>query len=461
MNSTTRFIAKESIEENRASHSLWNVLLDEPLRSKAAAASLWVAEHLCDPAYVQQIAILAKEQSASPQWDHSHPWTAAELALFYWHVAYCFPEQDWQTVAQRYLKLVATRSQQQNLSSPGLFGGVSGIALVIQHFSKTGQHYQQTLARLHQSVAEQVSRRSSWRLPPKTGVVESDIDLITGAAGIIGYLASIPTPDSVVQDTLRTLLAYLLALTEPGQALGKERWFSPPSLLITEQARQDYPCGRFNCGLAHGIAGPLAALSLIAMAGYEAPGLRESIAYVSQWLVDHQIHDEWGITWPAAIPYELASSPERWRSLPGARTAWCYGAPGIARSLWLAGLVLKEERLMDIALDALKAVFRRPEAARNIAAPILCHGSAGLLLICLHFAHESQDPFILEQIPHLVERILEQFDPQSPLGFRNIEPGGRLVDQPDLLTGAAGTALALLAAICEVAPSWDRLLLLS
>src|SRR5437660_12073758 len=65
MNSTTRFIAKESIEENRASHSLWNVLLDEPLRSKAAAASLWVAEHLCDPAYVQQIALLAKVQRAS------------------------------------------------------------------------------------------------------------------------------------------------------------------------------------------------------------------------------------------------------------------------------------------------------------------------------------------------------------------------------------------------------------
>ncbi|HZO73316.1 MAG TPA: lanthionine synthetase LanC family protein [Ktedonobacteraceae bacterium] len=265
------FAAKESIDGNRTSHSPWKVLLDKPLRNKAIAASLWVAEHLQDPEYVQQVAILAKEQSSSPQWNHSHPWAAAELALFYWHVACCFPKQDWQTVAQRYLKLVAIRSQQQNLTSPGLFGGISGVALVIQHFSKAGQHYLQTLARLHQSIAEQVSRRSSWRLPPKAGIAETDMDLITGAAGIAGYLASVPTPDLVVHDTLHTLLDYLLALTEPGQALGKERWFSPPSLLITEQARQDYPCGRFNCGLAHGIAGPLAALSLVAMAGYDAP----------------------------------------------------------------------------------------------------------------------------------------------------------------------------------------------
>ena len=453
MNSTEHFIAKDSIKENRVSHSPWNILLDEPLRSKAVATALWVAEHLRDPEYMQQIATLAKKQSSSPQRDSFHPWAAAELALFYWHIALCFPEQGWQTIAHHYLKLVATRSQQRNLTSPGLFGGVSGIAFVIQQFSKVGQHYQQTLARLHQSMAEQVRRHSSWRIPPNGGIAEPEFDLITGAAGIVGYLASVPTPDLAVQDTLHTLLDYLLALTAPGEEPGKERWFSPPSLLITEQARHDYPCGRFNCGLAHGIAGPLTALALVAMAGYDVPGLLESIAYVSQWLVDHQIYDEWGVTWPAAIPYELASSPEQWRLLPGARTAWCYGAPGIARSLWLAGQVLKEERLMNIALDALKAVFRRPEAERNISAPILCHGSAGLLLICLHFAHESQDPFILAQIPHLVERILEQFDPQSPLGFRNIEPGGRLVDQPDLLTGAAGTALALLAAACEVAPS--------
>jgi len=437
-------------------------LLDESLRSQAREAAHYVVKQMCRPQLVQDIAQRAKEQSSFPlSWDLSSPASAAQLALFYCVVARCFPEHQWNITAHHYLKLMAANSQQHGLISPSLFGGTSGVALAIQHCSEGGRLYQQTMAHLHQSLLEQICKRRACYPPLAAGSAEAVFDLISGAAGIVGYLASVPTPDLAVHDTLHTLLDYLLALTEPGQTLGKERWFSPPSLLITEQARQDYPCGRFNCGLAHGIAGPLAALSLVAMAGYNAPGLLESIAYVSQWLIDHQIHDEWGITWPAAIPYELASSPEQWRSLPGARTAWCYGAPGIARSLWLAGLALQEASLRNVALEAIKAVLHRPVSVRRIDAPTLCHGTAGLLLICLHFAHESQDPWLLGQIPSLVKSILAQFDPQSPLGFRDIEPGGTLVDRPDLLMGAPDTALALLAAASDIAPSWDRLLLLA
>jgi len=116
---------------------------------------------------------------------------------------------------------------------------------------------------------------------------------------------------------------------------------------------------------------------------------------------------------------------------------------------------------MQIALEALKAVLRRPVSKRHIDSPNLCHGIAGLLLICLRFAHESQDTFLIEQIPLLVEQILAQFDSQSPFGFRDLEAEGIQVDQPDFLTGAPGTALALLAASSDIAPSWDRLLLLS
>ncbi len=68
---------------------------------------------------------------------------------------------------------------------------------------------------------------------------------------------------------------------------------------------------------------------------------------------------------------------------------------------------------------------------------------------------------LAEQIPLLVTQILDAFDAQSPLGFRDYEPAGVLVDQPDWLTGAPGTAMVLLAASCPVEPGWDRLLLVS
>src|SRR5205807_1707432 len=118
---------------------------------------------------------------------------------------------------------------------------------------------------------------------------------------------------------------------------------------------------------------------LARLAGNEHPGLRESIASTSAWLIEHRLNDEWGITWPTAIPYECACSPQQWESLPPSRNAWCYGAAGIARALWLASQALNEDRMAEIALASVKAILRRPFSARLIDAPILCHGHAGLL----------------------------------------------------------------------------------
>jgi hypothetical protein len=440
----------------------WKALLNEPLQSRTQQIALDIASRMRDPEQVQQIAEHAQELNPNPwAWDLSQPAACAELALFYHYLDRCFPEQTWRATSQCYLKLLAARSQESALASPGLFGGTSLVAFVVSQASSNGRHAQRTLARLHQALASQVRPHSSWCLPPEGGVAESDFDLITGAAGIVGYLTSVTAPDSAAREALHVLLGYLLLLVEPGQIAGAERWRCPAALLVTERDRQQYPLGRFNCGLAHGLPGILAALALTALAGYDHPGLLESLAFGSEWLIQHQLSDEWGINWPMVIPQEQASSPEQWSQLPPSRTAWCYGAPGVARSLWLAGSALQQERYMKVSLEAMQAVLSRPWSLRRIDGPTLCHGVAGLLLICLRFAHDCEDPLILSHIPRLVEQLLTLFDPQSPLGFQERGPGGRLIDQPDFLTGAPGVALALLAAATSVEPSWDRLLLLA
>jgi hypothetical protein len=443
----------------------WNALLDEPLRSLAQQTALDIASRMRDPEHVQQIAEQARERNPKPwAWNLAQPAACAELALFYHYLDRCFPEQTWRSTSRGYLNLLAERSQQSAVASPGLFGGTSLMALVVRHLSADGRHAQGTLARLHQALASQVRPYSSWRLPAdqaEGGVAESDFDLITGAAGIVGYLTSVSAPDSAVHGALDTLLGYLVQLAEPGQIPGAERWLCPAPLLVTDRDRLQYPSGRFNCGLAHGFPGILAALALTALAGYDHPGLRESLAFGSEWLIQRQLTDDWGVNWPSVIPQEQASSPEQWRQLPPARAAWCYGAPGVARSLWLAGRALQQVSYTKVALAAMAAVLSRPWSVRRIAGPTLCHGVAGLLLICLRFAHDSGDPLILSHIPGLVEQLLTLFDPQSPLGFQERLPDGSLVDQPDFLTGASGVALALLAASTSVEPSWDRLLLLA
>ncbi len=129
-----------------------------------------------------------------------------------------------------------------------------------------------------------------------------------GAAGVLAYLVSLDKADSTMQAAIAHLLAYLLWLGEAGQPLGKERWYISPDLLPTDMHRQHFPRGYFDCGLAHGIPGPLAALALTWLAGYRYPGLREAIASLADWIVAHRSEQEWGSDWPASVPLECATA---------------------------------------------------------------------------------------------------------------------------------------------------------
>jgi hypothetical protein len=114
-----------------------------------------------------------------------------------------------------------------------------------------------------------------------------------------------------------------------------------------------------------------------------------------------------------------------------------------------------------LALEALAAVYRRPIAERRIDSATFCHGVAGLLQITTRFRRDPGAPIIAEAAQTLTGQVLYAFEPDSILGFRNLEPGGRLIDQAGLLDGAPGVALALLAANCGAEPAWDRMFLLS
>ena len=115
----------------------------------------------------------------------------------------------------------------------------------------------------------------------------------------------------------------------------------------------------------------------------------------------------------------------------------------------------------SLAVSSLEDVFRRPVRTRRIDSPTFCHGVAGLLAITMRFANETGSPVFIEASRMLVEQLLDSYQPESLLGFRNIEYGDHEVDQPGLLDGAPGVALVLLAAATNVEPTWDRLFLLS
>ena len=100
----------------------------------------------------------------------------------------------------------------------------------------------------------------------------------------------------------------------------------------------------------------------------------------------------------------------------------------------------------------------------TIANAGLCHGSAGVAHLFHRLHRATGDAACREAALAWFERCLVRVDDlPNVAGFptfsfeRNRD--GEYVEDAGVLTGAAGTGLALLAAISPEAPAWDRFLL--
>lgn len=438
----------------------WEIVAASDERESALAIVGHVAEQLRDPLRALEVMRLAREQSDLPTRTQTplHYWLRrhAEIALLFGQMHRCFPSSGWDRVAHDYIA-VAARSLADPSSPPeppSIFGGVAGICFVTRYLSEDGKRYQRLLATLDSVLVDQLHKTAGSSALLQEGVGPSDYDLISGVTGIGAYLLECPDM-SVGKQALDTVLDRLVFLSEVRD--GRLRYFVSPNRQPTSRHREEFPDGYTDCGVAHGVPGPLAFLSLTQTHYGDGIDLRRPIRRLADWIIKHQAVDAWGITWPYAILPNGAGG----ESGAPYRNAWCYGSPGVARALWLAGCALSDTDLQAFACETLCAVHARPVAARGIPSPILCHGVAGLLQIVLRFANDTGAEVFTVMAHDLIHQLLNKFEANSALGFRDLEPDGRKVDSPNFLDGSVGVALTLLAAATDVEPSWDRMLLLS
>jgi hypothetical protein len=431
----------------------WSPVLSPALRSRALVVGCEVAARSTDRARVAAAVAAAAAQTHFPRSIHWDPAGVAQgdagLALVCAYLDRCFPETGWDVAGHGFLA-TATAHAERRPSGPSLFGGLAGLGLVAVELSRAGTRYQQLSSTLDAGVAEQAVAVAARLDGAHDGMSVSHFDVISGLSGIGAYLL-LRRGRPHVDAALERLLGALVALTR-STADGRPRWFTPPELMYDEATAAMYPDGHLNCGLAHGIPGPLALLALAHAEGVEVGGMRDAIASVAAWLVEHRADDAWGVNWPTMVGLG-AQRPSR--------AAWCYGSPGVARALWLAGDVLGDAQLRSLAIAGMRAVYDRPLTERQIDSPTFCHGVAGLLQITLRFAHDTGAAVFTDAAADLADQLLAAYDDDSVLGFRSLEPAGNAVDQAGLLDGAPGVALVLLAAATDAEPTWDRLFLLA
>ena len=321
-----------------------------------------------------------------------------------------------------------------------LYGGFTGFGWCLEHAQPAPEDDEDANEAIDDALLSPLGR-SSWT---------ESYDLVAGLVGIGVYaLERAPRPKAL--ECLRLVIERLseVARRRPDGLT----WWSDPRFI--GPAVEQYPKGYFNLGLAHGAPGVIALLGQACALPQMAPQARPLLDGAVQWLLGRR------------LPRGSASCFSWVEEDPApTRTAWCYGDPAsrsrCSRPPARWGIRSGSEWP---SRSGLTAVSRPPEETRVIDAS-LCHGSAGIAHIFNRLYQATGDQRFAEGARDWFRRTLASRKPGRGLaGFLAHVPtpegGLAWLPDPGFLTGATGVALAMLGAITNIEPNWDRVLLCS
>lgn len=283
-----------------------------------------------------------------------------------------------------------------------LFGGSPRIGWTIAHLAD-------------RETADEACAPIDARLADRlAGEWNDHLDPVWGICGIGIY--ALERADTAL---VARIVDHLVRLAQPRR--GGLAWFTPVER-VPEGQRAGVPAGYWNLGLAHGTPGILA---FAARAG-AATLVTGAATYVD------------------SLPYGLEWELEGRDTPASRRLAWCYGDLGTAVALAAAAQVDGRWRAPALA-RALDCASRTPAEA-SITDAAFCHGAAGIAHLFHRLHYALGDDRLADASRAWVGHTL---------ALRHTVTAA----DPSLLTGLAGVALALHAAISDVEPRWDRLLL--
>jgi membrane-associated phospholipid phosphatase len=317
-----------------------------------------------------------------------------------------------------------------------------------------GDRYARTLEVLDQQVVQQTQRRlkaARARLDERERPSLAEFDAIRGLAGFGSYLLRRESRTELIHDVLR----YLVRLTEPVDKAGEilPGWWTDSG--PGGRPSGSFPGGHANTGLAHGIAGPLALLSLAMRDGVVVDGQDEAIFRICAWLDRWRQDGDFGPWWPYWItrPQLRGDSPV---AAQPSRPSWCYGTAGVARAQQLAAIATGDLARQRMAEKALVGALADPQQRAMTTDLSLCHGYAGLALVAMRCAADAVTADLDDRLPQLVKAIVPAATPAA-----DGQASDLLSSDFGLLEGAAGIALALYALHSgPPASGWDSCLLI-
>lgn len=366
---------------------------------------------------------------------------AAGRALYYAYLGAAWPDSGYAERVDRYMDR-ALESLAEMPMAARLYGGFVGIAWVAEHLRRefSGPGDDDSNLPIDEALHEYLG------ISPWTG----DYDLIGGLTGY-GVYALERLPTSIARENLAQIVARLAekaVIDADGLAWRRTIDLMPP------ERHADHPNGYFDLGVAHGVPGVVGVLAGALAAGITVETTRPLFERSLAWLMTKR------------SPPDAESIFATGLDTRPARSAWCYGDPGIAGALFAATRAVGDARGAAEALAIARHAATRPFERTSCIEPGLCHGAAGLALIYNRLWQATDEDAFADAARLWYARALDMRRPDRGVAgiqsFRARTIGDLQTgwfDDASFLTGAGGVGLALLAGISTIEPAWDRLLL--
>ncbi|HEV3157369.1 MAG TPA: lanthionine synthetase C family protein, partial [Candidatus Baltobacteraceae bacterium] len=230
----------------------------------------------------------------SPYWSQSLAEGAAGIALLHIERARA-GLASWSTVHTWLTSAVSIKVSAA--SDVGLYVGAPAVAYALQAAADQPGKYERALRKLDEYIVLLTDRmvcQAHARIDRGDLPSVKEFDLIYGLSGIGAFLLR-RHPRS---GSLEQILSYLVRLTYPLNCDGDllPGWWAGHDPFLTPSSVNS--SGHGNLGMAHGISGPLALLSLAKCHGITVDGQSDAIERICVWLDTWRQDGDRGWWWP-------------------------------------------------------------------------------------------------------------------------------------------------------------------
>ncbi|MFZ6659121.1 lanthionine synthetase C family protein [Undibacterium sp. TJN19] len=272
-------------------------------------------------------------------------------------------------------------------------------------------------------------------------------DLISGLVGIGVY--ALGRTNRVARERIFNLVFDSLMKVSIKTEFGL-CWRTEPKYQGYESRNLNPPKGNFNLGLAHGVPGVIALFARAILNGFQSSQLKDSLSDTTNWLLaNERFGTESSFSVLSGVTYD-------------ARSAWCYGDPGVSIAVILSGIALQNDGIIDRGLAIGLRAAKRLGPSAGVNDHGICHGSSGLVLIFDQLYRISGDEQFRFAADVWRQRIMNAAVSRLDINnFATYLGDGTTSHQIGMLTGISGIGLTLLSNPDEKIADWFNCLLIS